>query len=196
MLFATKLTALSLLAWASASSPVLTDSPASVELHAVFNKTILGHVSFTSPNGSVLVTVDLSGLPEEGGPFQYHIHQKPVPTNGSCLATLGHLNPYNGSTNATEASDKEVGDLSGKHGLITGTSLSTSYFDDYLSLNPDNKAYIGGLSVVVHYKNTTRLACANITEQVSVSESASNAAPISGGGFAVPLVAGAIAMLI
>lgn len=204
MLFATKLTALSLFAWASASSPVLSDSPTDVELHAVFEKTISGHVAFSSPNGTVEVLVDLSGLPETGGPFQYHIHQKPVPANGSCLATLGHFNPYNGSVNGTSAADKEAGDLSGKHGLIEGTSLNTSYFDPYLSLNPDSKSYFGGLSVVVHFKNSTRLACANIVEKdatsnstlSAVSESSYNGALTYGAGVAAPLVAGAFALII
>lgn len=191
-----KIFAISLLAFANAAvSPELTDSPTDVTLKASFNKTIEGSVAFSSKNGSVLVDVDLSGLPLAGGPYQYHIHVKPVPTNGSCVATLGHFNPYDGSVNATENSEKEAGDLSGKHGLITGTSLKTTYIDPYLSLNPLSKSYFGGLSVVVHYKNSTRLACANITE-VAHSVTPGSGGSILGAGLAVPLVAGAAALLV
>lgn len=185
---------LSLFALAQAAAPVLTDSPTGVVYKATFNKTVDGLVEFSSQNGSVLVSVDISGLPDYGGPFQYHIHEKPVPANGSCLATLGHLNPYNGNVNATTPSEKEVGDLSGKHGFIEGTSIETSYIDPYLSLNPSNKAYLGGLSVVIHFANTTRLACANIYEMPQVEQ-------VNGGGrlaagIAAPLIAGAAALLL
>lgn len=185
------------------TNPVLTDSPTDVTLKATFNKTISGFVEFYSTNGSVTVDVDLSGLPASGGPFLYHIHQKPVPANGSCTATLGHFNPYNGSETATTAAGKEAGDLSGKHGTILGTSLKTSYIEPYLSLDLLDKAYFGGLSVVVHYANTTRLACANILEvslsatnsssnSTSPSSSATGAAASLGAGVLLPLAAAAM----
>lgn len=204
MYLAPKVAALSLLAIVNAIAPVVSDSPTDVTYEATFKKTILGSVAFSSTNGSVLVEVDLSGLPETGGPFLYHIHALPVPANGSCLGTAGHFNPFLGSANATIWDEMELGDLSGKHGEITGTSILTSYIDPYLSLNPDSKSYFGGLSVVVHYHNTTRLACANITEEATSSSSPSansttvsstNGAAYIGAGVA-PLVAGAVALII
>lgn len=203
-MFGFKLAALSLLAFANAVAPEVSDSPTNVKYEAKFNKTILGSVAFSSTNGSVMVDVDISGLPEVGGPFQYHVHVLPVPTDGSCIATGGHLNPYGGLPNAATWNTLEVGDLSGKHGKINGTSLMTSYIDPFLSLNPDDKAYIGGLSVVFHYNNSTRLACANITEETispsnstnSISSSSTaNGAAYIGTGLG-PLAAGAVALLL
>lgn len=196
-----KIACLGMAAVASAgSAPEVSDSPTDVTLSATFNKTIMGSVEFSSTNGSVKVDVKLLNLPSSGGPFLYHIHQKPVPTNGNCTATLGHFNPYNGSETATTPAGKEVGDLSGRHGTINGTSIDTSYIDPYLSLNSDDEAYFGGLSVVVHYANTTRLACANITEDsTSSSSSSSVSSDTSGAGAlkvslagALPLAAGII----
>jgi uncharacterized membrane protein YgcG len=37
-----------------------------------------------------------------------------------------------------------------------------SFTDKYLSLNPASPAYIGNRSIVLHYANKTRIACANI----------------------------------
>ncbi|ABN64745.2 Cu/Zn superoxide dismutase [Scheffersomyces stipitis CBS 6054] len=158
-------------------APISTDSPDDFKYVATFepagNYDVTGTVSFSAAqNGSVLVSVDLSGLPSTGGPFPYHVHEHPVPTDGNCTGTLAHLNPFGGSVNATDAAGKEVGDLAGKHGNIEGQSADLSYVDDYLSLNPDNKAYIGGLSVVVHLLDNTRIACANITREPVTSADA------------------------
>lgn len=145
------------------AAPEVANSPSGAELQATFDKKIFGSVKFSSQNGFVDVTVDLSHLPETGGPFLYHIHEKPVPENGNCTGTLAHFNTYNGTTNGSTDALKELGDLSGKHGEILGDSIHTSYIDPYLSLNPGDPAYFGGLSVVVHFANNTRLACANLT---------------------------------
>lgn len=159
---------------AANAAPFSSDSPAGAKYEATFDSSVTGSVEFaTVGNSSVGVSVDFSGLPTSGGPFIYHIHQYPVPSNGSCLATGGHLNPYNGSATATEPAKLEVGDLSGKHGSIPGTSFNSYYVDNYISLNEEDPAYIGNLSVVVHYHNTTRIACANI-KLVDSSSSSSN----------------------
>lgn len=159
---------------AAEASPVVSDSP-DVVYEATFEKTVKGFVDFSSTNGTVQVEVDISGLPSSGGPFLYHIHQAKVPTDGNCVATLGHFNPYNGSATATDAADKEAGDLSGKHGFINGTSIKTTYIDPYLSLNPDSESFFANLSVVIHYHNATRLACANILEKSGLSNTTSTA---------------------
>ena len=195
MVSSSVLTGFGVLALASAAAaPVKTDSPTNVVYRANFNKTVTGSLTFSSTNGSVLVGVALENLPLSGGPFIYHIHEKTVPANGNCTATLGHFNPYNGTTTALTAAEMEVGDLSGKHGSINGTSYHASYIDEYLSLNPDDESYFANLSIVVHYANTTRIACANITQDsIQVSDGA--AKTIGGVAAWLPLAAGAAALL-
>lgn len=175
------------------SAPEVSNSPSGAKYVAEFSKGVSGSVQFASTeDGQVQVSVNLTGLPDYGGPFLYHIHEAPVPTDGNCTGTLKHLNPYNGSETASAAEDKEVGDLSGKHGEIDGQELQTTYIDPYLSLNKDDPAYFGNLSVVVHLHNTTRIACANITEETaSVSTVSDSGAPrLAAGAFAGAVVAG------
>lgn len=168
---------------AFAQAPVKDNSPPGEHFTAEFSKKIEGSVSFSSTeNGSVLVDVNISGLPSEGGPFAYHIHELPVPSDGNCTGTKGHLNPYNGTVNGTTAADKEAGDLSGKHGVITGQSLETSYIEPYISLNEEDPTFVGNLSVVVHFANSSRIACANITSDSSHSNDTSSSISTANGG--------------
>lgn len=116
-------------------------------------------------NDPVEVHVDLTGLPAEGGPFTYHIHELPVPVDGDCDAVGDHFNPFDapvGCDALPSNSFCEVGDLSGKHGFINTTCFETRYTDPYLSLNPKSQSYVGGRSVVLHFANNTRFACATI----------------------------------
>lgn len=150
------------------SAPVANDSPDGAKYVAKFDTKLQGSVEFSSAsNGSVSVDLNLDGFPSSGGPFTYHIHEAPVPTDGNCTGTKLHLDPYHGDQNATVPSQLEVGDLSGRHGALDSTSNHESFVDEFISLNEDNDAFIGGLSVTVHFKNSTRLACANITEDSS-----------------------------
>lgn len=170
-----KVFAASLPALALGASPASknSDSPYNSEAVAKFpsggSSSVEGEVSFTGQkNGSVSVHVELSGLPSTGGPLLYHIHQAPVPSNGSCAATLAHFNPNGGSTacaNQTDTSYCELGDLSGKWGKIKDTTFDVTYIEPFLSLNPSNPYYFadGKRSITIHYANTTRIACANIT---------------------------------
>ena len=68
------------------------------------------------------VTLGGFDLPEGSGPFGYHIHDQPVPSDGNCTATKAHLDPYErGQKPACDSSKPEtceVGDLSGKHGKL------------------------------------------------------------------------------
>lgn len=146
----------------------VTDSPSnSIARAELSTGDIEGIIEFTVPNKTVFVNFDIVGLPEGKGPFIYHIHQYPVPQDGNCTGTGGHLNPFNGTTtcNSTDISTCQVGDLSGKHGSIASdlTCFEAKYYDPYLSLNPDDVAYFGNLSVVVHDASEARIACANIT---------------------------------
>lgn len=186
----------------AAAAPQTWDSPGNVTYQATFNKTNSGWVRFSAPNGTVYVETNINNLPLTGGPFIYHIHEKIVPVNGTCADTLGHFNPYNGvyvpaSNKTVTSAEREVGDLSGKHGSINGTSLYTSYYDPYLSLNPNDKAFIGNLSVVVHFANSSRYACANLVKSTTVQPSNSGASKVAAGVAAIlPLAAGAAALLI
>ncbi|KAK9452459.1 superoxide dismutase [Dipodascopsis uninucleata] len=159
---------------AADKAPVTTDNT-NTTFVATFDGTVSGTVTF-SPTANltgVEVEVDVKGLPFGSGPFSYHIHAKPVPSDGNCTGTGGHLDPYNGTTPFTSGSPAaaQVGDLSGKHGSIAAndTSFKASYVDPYISTSEDDEAYIGNLSVVFHSSNTSRIACANITEVSSAA---------------------------
>ncbi|KAG5417025.1 SOD4 [Candida metapsilosis] len=208
---------LSVLALASVAiagdTPIQTDSANQPSLQATFKKSsksdVTGTITFEpAQNGSVLVKVDVEGLPSSGGPFPYHIHELPVPSDGNCTGTKLHLNPYGGNENATTPQGKEAGDLSGRHGKIQGQSLSTEYVDNYISLNPDSKTYFGDLSIVIHYANTSRITCSNLTKLETEGGSNSTNSTTSGvstangagkmqtSGMLVGALAGAAALLI
>ncbi|KAJ4380726.1 Cell surface superoxide dismutase [Cu-Zn] 4 [Didymella sp. IMI 355093] len=143
-------------------------------------------------------TVSISGLPAEGGPFMYHIHEKPVPSDGNCTGTGAHLDPYKRGEVPGDASKPETcqtGDLSGKHGNMTAQEWSKEYIDLYSATRPDSKAYFGNLSVVVHLSNKTRIACANFTQISAGEESGYPASSINlstgvSSGYALPTGSG------
>lgn len=57
----------------------------------------------------------------------YHIHEKPVGPDGNCSEAGGHLSPYASQypcEDVNHPEDCEAGDLSGKHGQITGSTFS------------------------------------------------------------------------
>lgn len=47
--------------------------------------------------------------------------------------------------------------------MISCLTYEFSYTDQYLSTTPGDTAYFGDLSFVIHYANSTRIACANFT---------------------------------
>ncbi|KAL6802351.1 Cu,Zn superoxide dismutase-like protein [Trichoderma sp. SZMC 28012] len=165
---------------AEKDAPVVTGNPQSVEYKATLPKkpffagadlagNVKGSVSaVAAPGGKgVRFRVQFENFPKSGGPFMYHIHEEPA-TNGNCTSTLAHLDPYHrGETPACDATKPEscqVGDLSGKYGKITSDPFVAEYFDLYTSLSPDNPAFFGNRSIVVHYANKTRLTCANFAK--------------------------------
>jgi hypothetical protein len=160
-------------AQASTVAPAVNDNPAGASYVATLpeqaERTVRGSVVATTNNDGpgVKFTVSISGLPAEGGPFMYHVHAKPVPSDGNCTGTGAHLDPYvRGEAPMCDASKPETcqtGDLSGKHGNITAREWSQEYVDPYSSTNPSDPSYFGDLSVVVHLSNKTRIACANFT---------------------------------
>ncbi|KAH4075615.1 hypothetical protein HBH92_040550 [Parastagonospora nodorum] len=143
----------------------------------------------SAPDGvGVLFSVSFSGLPATGGPFMYHLHEKPVPENGNCTATGAHLDPYKrGEVPICDASKPETcqtGDLSGKHGNFTSGDFSAEYVDPYSALIPGNNAYFGNLSFVLHLANKTRIGCANFVSQgAKPSSGASLPAPSATGSY-------------
>ena len=122
--------------------------------------------AMSGPNGKgVKFDLKLEGLPMGMGPYAFHLHDQPVPANGSCAATLAHLDPYQRGQatpcNMSMPATCEVGDLSGKHGKIDGMMVMKNFTDMYASLVPGIGAFFGNRSIVIHYPNSTRLACAN-----------------------------------
>lgn len=155
-------------------APVITDSPAGAAYVGVLpkkaNNPLSGSISAVSAGDGkgVRFAISFAGLPAEGGPFMYHIHAKPVPSDGNCTGTAAHLDPYlRGEVPICDASKPETcqtGDLSGKFGNMTARSWSQEYVDPYSSLNKLDPSYFGNLSFVVHLSNKTRIGCANFTD--------------------------------
>lgn len=155
-------------------APVISGNPVGASYVATLpeqtKNNVRGSVAAVSAEDGVGVkfTVAISGLPAEGGPFIYHLHEFPVPSDGNCTGTGAHLDPYKrGEVPICDASKPEtcqVGDLSGKHGNITEQEWSQEYLDIYTATRPDSNAYFGNLSIVVHLSNKTRISCANFTQ--------------------------------
>lgn len=127
---------------------------------------VKGIIEFTSRNGVVDVHLDVTGLPPNAGPFQYQIHDYRVNEKGNCEDAGETLNPYDAHYGACDDLQNDalcsVGDLSGKHGYINTTCFETRYTDPYLSLNPHNKAFVGGKSLVIVDQHNKKISCGNI----------------------------------
>lgn len=133
----------------------------------------------SAPGGNgAAISVNFQGLPDVAayGPFVYHVHDLPVPADGDCTATLGHLDPQN----------CQVGDLAGKHGAISTTSFTAEYIDPFLSTASDNGASVAGRSIVIHTANTTRITCANFQLVSGNSTTSPSGALPSGTGAPLP----------
>ncbi|KAF4549453.1 Copper/zinc superoxide dismutase-like protein [Elsinoe fawcettii] len=176
LLLATTFTALASAQGASTDAPIVRGNPLGATYQAVLtasNKsTISGNivVSTNPTQQGSNIQVNLEGLPSTGGPFTWHIHKAPIPDNGNCSAALTHLDPYGrGETPACDAANPqscEVGDQSGKWGKmgLNSTSYNANYIDPYVATLPSDPAYVGGKSIVIHYPNKTRIACANFVQ--------------------------------
>jgi len=148
---------------------------------------IQGSITGSSASGSgVTFTLNLTNLPDIGtyGPFMYHIHNLPVPSNGNCTSTMGHFDYTNSGEYYTcdmgNPQNCQIGDLAGKHGMIvSGPSFSTSFTDQYLSTDPTSPYFFGMKSIVIHTSNATRLTCANFT-MGAASAAASSSTTASG----------------
>jgi len=140
-----------------------------VQYNPFVGSTISGSIQAVGGAGGVNFTVDLTNLPDQAqfGPFAWHIHAMPVPSDGNCTATMGHLDPTNRGElvmcDSAQPETCQVGDLAGKHGgkIMTEGSFSTSFVDPYLSVEQGSAGFFGGLAFVLHTGNTTRITCAN-----------------------------------
>lgn len=164
------------------NATAVTDNPSGAQYMATLPETAFDKTAF--PNGGnvkgsvqavsmpdghgVMFHVAFSNLPSTGGPFIYHIHDQPVPSDGNCNETLMHLDPFQrGETPACDAAlpaTCQVGDLSGKHGSVNATPAGTftaTFTDDFASTRPGLGAFLGNRSIVLHFANTTRITCAN-----------------------------------
>ncbi|GAB7325749.1 hypothetical protein MBLNU13_g09704t2 [Cladosporium sp. NU13] len=158
----------------STEAPVVDNNPIGTQYTAILpnrtDTTVRGAVAVNShSNGTgANVQISVSGLPAEGGPFMYHIHKFPI-SGLNCTTAGSHLDPYGATEvpacNPAEPDKCEVGDLSGKHGNMTGPSFSANYVDLFLSTEKGTPAFVGDLSIVVHSSNKSRLSCANFTLQ-------------------------------
>ncbi|KAL0939335.1 superoxide dismutase [Colletotrichum truncatum] len=123
-------------------------------------------VALSAPDGKgVQFKVKFSNLPEEGGPFTYHLHVDPVPADGNCTKTLAHHDPFiRGEATPCDSSKPETcqtGDLSGKHGSVAVDGFEQTYVDPYLSIVEGPGSFFGNRSFVFHFANKTRISCAN-----------------------------------
>ena len=134
---------------------------------------ISGTITFAQNSSSspTSIHVNLTGLSTEEL-YQWHVHQYPftaaLPSPCSPANVGGHYDPLGASTNnnnykADCAMNKticEIGDLSGKFGLLNTSLLPLNINDSSLSLYGYQS--IIGRSVVLHLQNGTRYVCANI----------------------------------
>ncbi|KAH8815278.1 superoxide dismutase [Xylogone sp. PMI_703] len=149
-------------------------------------------IAIAHPNGTGIdFQVTFSNLPTSGGPFPYHIHNLPVPDNGNCTETQGHLDPFERGQDppcdATLPQTCQVGDLSGKYGKIDSDPFTVAYTDLYASTIPDLGSFFGNRSFVIHFDNSTRITCGNFALLGNTSEGggpatspANNSTPVTG----------------
>ncbi|CAG8483295.1 12219_t:CDS:2 [Ambispora gerdemannii] len=160
-------------------STIDTNQQAIVEFVGTQNN-IVAQITFSGFSGSatqkpttLVNVVVVSGLTDPTVKYPYHIHQKPVPSDGNCTGTGPHFDPkfanHGDGTYVCKPADLancEEGDLSGKWGPLIGAKngLVTPqlYFDEYLNWKGETTSFLHR-SIVIHNQQGTRIACANIT---------------------------------
>ncbi|EEH41408.1 cytosolic Cu/Zn superoxide dismutase [Paracoccidioides lutzii Pb01] len=137
--------------------------------------TVRGIVNITSGPGGlgVMYSCRFWGFPNEteNGPFPWHVHDQPVSSDGNCNSTLAHLDLIDRGEfppcNASNPKTCQEGDMSGKYGNITNASggnvYEVTFIDNFTSLTDGLGAFVGNRSMVVHYRNSSRINCGNIT---------------------------------
>ncbi|XP_014855045.1 PREDICTED: uncharacterized protein LOC106925297 isoform X2 [Poecilia mexicana] len=130
-----------------------------------------GQVKFSQavPQGPTEITVSLKNLQSLAG--GYHVHILPIIVGSSdpCSDTdiLGHFNPLAWNTSSSPSpgvgtvDQYEIGDISGKFGMLTGqNNFDAVYMDPNMPLTGPYS--IMGRSVVVHYTDGSRMVCADV----------------------------------
>ncbi|XP_076023423.1 uncharacterized protein cusr isoform X2 [Genypterus blacodes] len=134
--------------------------------------TSTGQVRFSQsvPLGPTVINVSLMNLDSLAG--GYHVHILPVkagvPLPCSNANILGHFNPLAWNTSLSPApgtgtvDQYEIGDISGKFGMLNGLNqYEAVLMDPQMPLRGSSS--IEGRSVVLHYKNGSRMQCATIS---------------------------------
>jgi hypothetical protein len=123
----------------------------------------------TCPSGDSLLRVvpgHTTVYPPISLPELITVHQYPV-TGNNC-STAGPPFALSNETNipapcppADSPNGCRAGDMAGQFGnlTVTGTTVTASYYDPYISLDPTHPNYIGNLSFNVHWANFTVIAC-------------------------------------
>jgi Cu/Zn superoxide dismutase len=161
---------------------------ATANLASPFNDITEGLITFYqayygAPTQVTLKVVGSVGTVGGGKSFgEYHIHEfavNPNDPNGPCSVTSvgGHYNPTNIADyklcNPNVPSTCEVGDLSGKFGLLQGSFEERQFSDPSLDL-----AAILQRSVVIHDARGDRWVCATIFETDPIAAQCQVAAQI------------------
>lgn len=149
---------------AACAAPENRDSDIGDFYAATFLNDVSGVVLFYADNVYVTVAVALLTQASSKNHFTYRI-QDSEPF-GLCDPRNQVFNPYCGDFSARTAAEKEVGDLSGKHGDLTKDFVFDIYDDLYLTLNVNNKAFIGKKSLVIEDSHGKRVACVEIKRVV------------------------------
>ncbi|KAG0300928.1 hypothetical protein BGZ97_003015 [Linnemannia gamsii] len=123
-----------------------------------------GSANVTNLNNDIVVNFTF----DKTAGFEYHVHVTPVGPNYGCMATGGHLDPFNvgpAPCNPKNLTSCQTGDLSGKHGNIVptadGTFPTIQYIDTQLSFTEPANGPMVGRSIVIH-NNGTRVACGDL----------------------------------
>lgn len=142
--------------------------------HAMFNSLgVRGQITMEQSSlfSPTELTLDLEGLAGEAGGF--HVHELPAKASKHvgdfpCGATKGHYNPYGVDVSTSPLAgvgahnQYELGDLSGKHGLLTGLQEVQAAATDH-NLPLFGPRSVIGRSVVIHKAATGgRWVCANL----------------------------------
>ncbi|XP_043970458.1 xaa-Pro aminopeptidase 1 isoform X1 [Gambusia affinis] len=130
-----------------------------------------GQVNFSQavPQGPTRITVSLKNLKSLAGGYHVHILPIIVGSSNPCSNAniLGHFNPLAWNTSSSPSpgagtvDQYEIGDISGKFGMLTGQNDFEAFFMDP-NMPLTGPYSIMGRSVVVHYTNGSRMVCANI----------------------------------
>ncbi|KAK3509936.1 hypothetical protein QTP70_023768 [Hemibagrus guttatus] len=130
-----------------------------------------GNVTFfqLSPQGPTNIHVSLTNLEAKAG--GYHVHLLPIKSGAEACSNeniMGHFNPYGVNISMSPSPGNgtvdqyEIGDISGKFGdLADQNQFENHYKDSNMPLSGPNS--IIGRSLVIHYRNGSRMQCADIT---------------------------------